>query len=341
MEKEKRYKNPKFSIDTIEEAYNKFLSLLEPGWEKHITHTFSITIGDETIDYDTIEQFFNQYLKADSYRLSITDHRGDHSQLYISAGSYGAKVTVEFPNEQKIDSVMYIFERDKNKDPTSPRTGKSTSVIGNAGESKEVKGSPAFPSSSHSANSTVQPTHRTISVTQIIVTIAAIATIITLVIVFYDRIVPPSAELTIDVVSPDANLMIDASPNRIQFAPEIRPEPINAEITLLINNIGKAPARDIYIEFLHEPQSNNWFDHHAAETIEGAVQDRGSNQGYQGILRADSAIRIKYNVTIWPELFNDVKEDRPTITFDIKYDGDKRLIRQYLVCFDDCRRILG
>ncbi|MGI0016443.1 MAG: hypothetical protein ACREBU_23730, partial [Nitrososphaera sp.] len=42
---------------------------------------------------------------------------------------------------------------------------------------------------------------------------------------------PAQAELALNVISPDADLLIDSQPYMIRFAPEITPEPINGELT--------------------------------------------------------------------------------------------------------------
>jgi len=144
------------------------------------------------------------------------------------------------------------------------------------------------------------------------------------------------AELTLNVISPNADLLIDTQPHMIRFAPEITPEPINGEVTLVIDNIGNAPARNVYIEYLHEPQVNNWYDHRTTVVEEGAVQDRGSNQGYQGTLKAGDTIRIKYLFTINPNLYPEANLSSPTLTFHVMYDENKEVLKQYLVCFDDC-----
>jgi uncharacterized protein YjiS (DUF1127 family) len=150
-----------------------------------------------------------------------------------------------------------------------------------------------------------------------------------------------SALLTIDVISPDANLMIDQKPYMIQFAPEIASRPIDGEVTMVINNIGNAPARNVNIEFLHEPQVNNWYDHRTTVVVHGAVQDRGSNQGYQGTLKTADTIEIKYLFTIHPELYPEANLSSPTLTFHVTYDDNGEVLKQYLVCFDDCAQKLA
>jgi len=146
----------------------------------------------------------------------------------------------------------------------------------------------------------------------------------------------PQAELTVDVMSPNAKFILDRKPYLIQFSPEITPQPINGEFTLVIDNVGNAPARNVYIEYLHYPDEINWYEHHSTTIEQGEVQDIGSDLGFQGTLDSGDTIVIKYLFTLNPELYAEANPNSPTITFNVMYNDHKEVLKQYLVCFDDC-----
>jgi len=144
------------------------------------------------------------------------------------------------------------------------------------------------------------------------------------------------AKLEVDVFSPNAKFILDRKPYLVQFAPEITPQPIDGEFTLIINNVGNVQAREIYVEFLHYPEENNWYEHRSMKIEQGALQDIGSDLHYQRTLESGDKIIVKYLFTINPELYSEANRNSPTITFNVMYDGNMEVLKQYLVCFDDC-----
>jgi len=171
-----------------------------------------------------------------------------------------------------------------------------------------------------------------------IVGASIIAGLLVSIVFLYDRFFPPpaAAMLTLSLISRDANQIPEISPDRIQFASDTDFQPITTELTIVIDNIGNAPASNVCITFYHEPSSNNWFDHHNTDIGESVIQDRGSNRGCQPVLKVGDDIRITYFVTVTPQLAEQVRSENPRIGFNVTYDNSREVKMPLQVCFDDC-----
>ncbi len=109
MEKSKLYYNCKFSVSTIKEAHDYFLTLLDTSKNSSAPCSLTITKANETWKYDTFEEFISAYNSADNYWLDhinieqkkrITIH-GDKKTSYISIQSI---------NRKEIEGIFLIFE---------------------------------------------------------------------------------------------------------------------------------------------------------------------------------------------------------------------------------------
>jgi predicted nucleotide-binding protein len=81
-------------------------------------HILRIEKGNEAASYDTLEQFFMEYLSADDYSLTVWTN--NPACRFSLRGSHRKSiVTVEFPDDHDIKKILSIFEREKEK--ISPR----------------------------------------------------------------------------------------------------------------------------------------------------------------------------------------------------------------------------
>jgi len=116
MEKSKKYFRTKFPARVIEEAHNLFLSKLDESKDVGVPNTMTVTIGNETWQLDTREEFFAEYPKANDYWF---DHIAQESRLIIRGSIMTwfseANVDVRFPSRPPIEAVFQVFERNLDK----------------------------------------------------------------------------------------------------------------------------------------------------------------------------------------------------------------------------------
>lgn len=110
MQKRKSYYPVVFPASVIEEAYNSFLSKLDGEEKIDSPDDMSVTEGDESWDFNTLEEFLAEYPKADSFRF---DHMCQGNRIIIESycGPRSVSVLVKFPSRPEIESVFQVFER--------------------------------------------------------------------------------------------------------------------------------------------------------------------------------------------------------------------------------------
>ena len=107
MQKSKWYYDVKFPPVAIQEAYDLFLTHVKKPQIK--PHYLEVTIGPESLNFDTIEEFFADYPKATTYRVQYLSE-GD---LFYFMGYRPnvVKIQVSLTNRAHIEGVFQIFER--------------------------------------------------------------------------------------------------------------------------------------------------------------------------------------------------------------------------------------
>ena len=117
MQKIKDYSNTFFPSYVIKEAHDLFLSKLDKDKGIGIPSELTIKIGDETWDFDSIEEFLADYPKSSYYQLV---HFAQENRIMILGDNPGATtVLVKFTNRALIESVFQIFERNAESSKTS------------------------------------------------------------------------------------------------------------------------------------------------------------------------------------------------------------------------------
>ncbi len=110
MQKRKCYNRTKFPARVIEEAHDLFISLLDRDKPVGAPGDMSVTIGNESWNLDTREEFLAEYIKTYRYRF---DHIERGNRLILDGDSWdkSASVLVCFPTRQSIEAVFNVFER--------------------------------------------------------------------------------------------------------------------------------------------------------------------------------------------------------------------------------------
>lgn len=133
MKKSKYYYNVKFPVRVVEEAYNFFVSKLDNTKEIKPPRILEITIGEETWCFDTKEEFFADYPRADEYHFN---HYVEGNQFTIIGPSKNyIFIKVELPTWEKLEAVFQIFER--NIDSSIIKTNEPLNIfIGHGSDSQ-------------------------------------------------------------------------------------------------------------------------------------------------------------------------------------------------------------
>jgi hypothetical protein len=103
MTKSKYYSNTKFPTQVIEEAHQLFLSKV--GWKESDGGPLGLRVstGDESWEFDSVEEFLAEYPKANGYTF---DHIAKGGRLFISSDAKTAYVSVSFPSRPPIEAVF-------------------------------------------------------------------------------------------------------------------------------------------------------------------------------------------------------------------------------------------
>ncbi|MHB8278909.1 MAG: TIR domain-containing protein [Candidatus Humimicrobiaceae bacterium] len=116
MEKLKYYSNVRFNSEVIEEAYKKFIEIVNKykGEEfDKVPQELTVSLEDETWKFDHIEEFLSMLKDAKGYNF---DHIITPCRIIVAGDSYGKlnyrdRVVIKFPDKFEIDAVFNIFEK--------------------------------------------------------------------------------------------------------------------------------------------------------------------------------------------------------------------------------------
>ncbi len=133
MRKTKYYLQVKFVPKAIEEAHEKFLSLLDTSKPIGKPGTLHVDHGDEEWEFDTIEEFFSEYMKSRSYTF---DHIEQGNRLIIYPHAKWVRVGVSFPTRSMIESVFNIFDKYADQSKVAQDTIPTTIFIGHGQDSQ-------------------------------------------------------------------------------------------------------------------------------------------------------------------------------------------------------------
>lgn len=110
MEKAKHYYDVRFPARVVKEAYGLFLQQIDGNEDQKIMspQDMSVVLGDEEWSFDSPEEFFAAYPKADTFRF---DHIVHDDRFIVSGFSLRAtRVDVRLSTRARIESVFSIFE---------------------------------------------------------------------------------------------------------------------------------------------------------------------------------------------------------------------------------------
>lgn len=109
MQKKKCFYSIRFLAKVIGEAYETFLSRLQPTDEVKTPQSLSIATGQESWDLDSIEEFFAQCDRSESSRF---DHIIGESRFLIDHSSFNSLyVLVNLRTRDDIEAVFNVFEK--------------------------------------------------------------------------------------------------------------------------------------------------------------------------------------------------------------------------------------
>jgi predicted nucleotide-binding protein len=109
LSKTKHYNKIKFGQRTLNMAYSKFLNTLPNDLLNKDPSDVQISLGNDTWTFNTIEEFFADYAKADQYVLR--DYTDSAKYVFVINGDNdGLTVTVKLSNRSDIESVFNVFE---------------------------------------------------------------------------------------------------------------------------------------------------------------------------------------------------------------------------------------
>ena len=108
MQKNKTYPRTRFPSRVIEEAYDVFLSALDPKKKVKPPQSLDITRGSETWSFDSFDEFLAEYPKAQRFHF---DHIAGDARLILWGNPRESEVKVRFSKRSQIEAVFQIFER--------------------------------------------------------------------------------------------------------------------------------------------------------------------------------------------------------------------------------------
>lgn len=125
MEKSKYYYDTHFSIETLKKAHDLFLMRASPSSKESSVYltpqNLTIYLKDEKWNFDTREEFFSEYLKADQFHF---DHIKEKARLIVDGNTKSVSVDVAFPSRHQIEEIFQVFENNLDASklviPTEP-----------------------------------------------------------------------------------------------------------------------------------------------------------------------------------------------------------------------------
>jgi hypothetical protein len=118
MEKERKYSNSKFSVETITSALKEFRRLLRLGKVKESIISLRIEEGNESWRFDTMEDFFHKYqITQGEYSLTVSIG-GNAFSLHFSGGP--TRVSIEANDPDILDKIFKYFDNAATKPAPEP-----------------------------------------------------------------------------------------------------------------------------------------------------------------------------------------------------------------------------
>lgn len=110
MQKKKTFEDTRFPSSVIEEAYKLFIEKNKEAKNPWYPTTNEIRIGNETLAYDSVEEFLIDFPKSDSANFY---HEISEKGSSFSIQCYNDQTTIgiRFKNRSDIEAVFQIFER--------------------------------------------------------------------------------------------------------------------------------------------------------------------------------------------------------------------------------------
>ena len=132
MQKEKYYRNVKFSARVIEEAHDLFLSQLDTTKEASKPSGMSVSIGDEKWTFETLQEFLSEYPKGNR---CFFYHSIQECIFCVSLSEFideedCTRVYVKFPERSRIELIFQVFERNLDESKIITEPGPLTIFIG-------------------------------------------------------------------------------------------------------------------------------------------------------------------------------------------------------------------
>jgi predicted nucleotide-binding protein len=110
MKKSKQYKYTRFSADALRKAIQVFQTKTnqgKPAWSV----IMSVDVGDSAWQYDSSEEFFADYRKADGGATYLETNDNATVQLVVHTSMDDVLVQVAAPDRGSIEAVFEVFER--------------------------------------------------------------------------------------------------------------------------------------------------------------------------------------------------------------------------------------
>lgn len=108
MKKTKYYYNSRFPADVISQAHKLLLSKLDSKQGHIVTAIFSVSSGEETWGYDSIEEFLAEYPR--SQESFLANYFSGGPGIEISSRKSCTVVTVNLASRADIQSIFQVFE---------------------------------------------------------------------------------------------------------------------------------------------------------------------------------------------------------------------------------------
>ena len=102
-----------FPADILREAYGVFVAQVNSEGPVPLDCSQEVTVDDDRWErrYEDVEEFFEDYRKADSARFRATSLSDRREELDISVDDTRSYVSVAAPHRSQIDAVFEVFDR--------------------------------------------------------------------------------------------------------------------------------------------------------------------------------------------------------------------------------------
>jgi predicted nucleotide-binding protein len=110
MKKRKTYHKTRFATEVIQSAYNVFISKTGMKGEKTRPRFLWVSYGNETWDYDSIDEFLAEYPKAERYAFEKAVDN-PWRMFDIHGNTDTVSIGIEFPKRVDIEAIFQVFEQ--------------------------------------------------------------------------------------------------------------------------------------------------------------------------------------------------------------------------------------